>query len=38
MSLGLVQPIDLAALAYVVVATVITFIPAVYLMRKRLVK
>lgn len=38
MSLGLVQPIDLAALIYVVVATVITFIPAVYLMRKRLVK
>jgi len=38
MSLGLVSFIDLAALVYVIVATVATFIPAVYLMRKRLVK
>jgi lipooligosaccharide transport system permease protein len=38
MSLGLAGWIDLAALTYVVVATVVTFIPAVYLMRKRLVK
>lgn len=38
MSLGLVGWIDLAALAYVIIATVVTFIPAVYLMRKRLVK
>jgi lipooligosaccharide transport system permease protein len=38
MSLGLAGWIDLAALIYVVVATVVTFIPAVYLMRKRLVK
>lgn len=38
MSLGLAGWIDLAALTYVLVATVVTFIPAVYLMRKRLVK
>ncbi|MDW5563359.1 MAG: ABC transporter permease [Methanomassiliicoccus sp.] len=38
MCLGLVGWIDLAALVYVTAATVITFIPAVYLMRKRLVR
>ncbi len=38
MSLGLMRWMDLTALTYVAVATVATFIPAVYLMRKRLVK
>jgi lipooligosaccharide transport system permease protein len=38
MCLGLVGWIDLASLIYVVAATAVTFIPAVYLMRKRLVK
>ena len=38
LSLGLLGWLDLAALAYIVIATVVTFIPAVYLMRKRLVK
>ncbi|MBI0583651.1 MAG: ABC transporter permease [Methanomassiliicoccus sp.] len=38
LSLGLFSWIDLAAFLYIVIATVITFVPAVYVMRKRLVK
>ena len=38
MSLGLVRWVDLASFIYVLAAVVVTFIPAVYLMRKRLIK
>lgn len=37
-SLGIVGLIDLAAIIYILVLTVATFIPAVHLMKKRLVK
>jgi lipooligosaccharide transport system permease protein len=38
MSLGLIGWIDLASLIYIIVATVVTTVPAVYLMKKRLIK
>jgi lipooligosaccharide transport system permease protein len=38
MALGIVRLIDLASITYIVAATVLTFIPAVYFMKKRLVK
>jgi ABC-type polysaccharide/polyol phosphate export permease len=38
MSLGIIRWIDLASIIYIVVATVLAFIPALYFMKKRLVK
>ena len=38
MSLGLMNWIDLGSIVYIIIATVVTFIPAIYIMKKRLVK
>jgi lipooligosaccharide transport system permease protein len=38
MSLGLLSWLDLASLVYIIVATVVTTVPALYLMKKRLIK
>jgi lipooligosaccharide transport system permease protein len=38
MSMGLMGWIDLASLVYIIIATVVTTVPALYLMKKRLIK
>ncbi len=38
MCLGLVNWIDLGSTIYIIIATLLTFIPAIYLMKKRLIK
>jgi lipooligosaccharide transport system permease protein len=38
MSLGIIRWIDLASIIYIVVATVLAFVPALHFMKKRLVK
>ena len=38
MSLGLVNWIDLGSVIYIIIATLLTFFPAIYFMKKRLIK